>query len=58
MLQKLGFLEERRDVIMGMSSIVYRLIPETASNQILKINDYRPFQCAYTLATLFRIEER
>jgi ribosomal-protein-alanine N-acetyltransferase len=33
-LQKLGFLEERRDVIMGMSSIVCGLTPDTARNPI------------------------
>jgi RimJ/RimL family protein N-acetyltransferase len=33
-LQKLGFLEERRDVIMGMNSIVCYLTPETARNSI------------------------
>jgi [ribosomal protein S5]-alanine N-acetyltransferase len=33
-LQKLGFLEERRDVIMGMSSIIYCLTPDTARNPI------------------------
>jgi [ribosomal protein S5]-alanine N-acetyltransferase len=30
-LQKLGFLEERRDVIMGMSSIVCSLTPDRAT---------------------------
>lgn len=33
-LQKLGFLEERRDVIMGMSSIVCGLTPDTSRNPI------------------------
>jgi [ribosomal protein S5]-alanine N-acetyltransferase len=33
-LQKLGFLEERRDVMMGMSSIIYGLTPNTARNAI------------------------
>ena len=33
-LEKLGFLEERRDVIMGMSSIVCGLRPDTARNLI------------------------
>ena len=33
-LQKLGFLEARRDVIIGMSSIVCGLTPDTARNPI------------------------
>jgi [ribosomal protein S5]-alanine N-acetyltransferase len=33
-LQKLGFLEERRDVIMGMNSIVCGLTPDRARNLI------------------------
>jgi hypothetical protein len=33
-VQKLGFLEERREVIMGMESIVYCLTPRRQGDQL------------------------